>query len=140
MDKDNNCIGLALSGGGYRAAAYHLGTLRALHRLGILEKIDVISSISGGSITAAYYAINKNDYDQFEKSLIEKLKTGVIFWTIVCAIVEGLLLMGIHVALVWGIINANISQLLQSTIIVLLCFVFYMLLLLFFTKLFQLAV
>lgn len=29
-------IGLALSGGGYRAAAYHIGTLRALHRLGIL--------------------------------------------------------------------------------------------------------
>ena len=24
-------IGLALSGGGYRAAAYHIGTLRALH-------------------------------------------------------------------------------------------------------------
>lgn len=38
-------IGLALSGGGYRAAAYHIGTLRALHRLDILEKLDVISSV-----------------------------------------------------------------------------------------------
>ena len=45
MDKDNKRIGLALSGGGYRAAAYHIGTLRALHKLGILENVDVISSL-----------------------------------------------------------------------------------------------
>ena len=51
MDKEGKKIGLALSGGGYRAAAYHIGTLRALHRLGILDKVDVISSVSGGSIT-----------------------------------------------------------------------------------------
>lgn len=50
-------IGLALSGGGYRAAAYHIGTLRALNRLGILDKVDVISAVSGGSITAAYYVL-----------------------------------------------------------------------------------
>ena len=42
-------IGLGLSGGGYRAAAYHIGTLRALNRLGILDKVDVISAVSGGS-------------------------------------------------------------------------------------------
>ena len=40
MDKDNKRIGLALSGGGYRAAAYHIGTLRALHKLGILENVE----------------------------------------------------------------------------------------------------
>ena len=51
MNKDKKKIGLALSGGGYRAAAYHVGTLRALHKLGILNKVDVISSVSGGSIT-----------------------------------------------------------------------------------------
>ena len=54
MDNKGKKIGLALSGGGYRAAAYHIGSLRALHRLGILDKVDVISSVSGGSITAAY--------------------------------------------------------------------------------------
>lgn len=32
----NQRIGLALSGGGYRATVYHIGTMRALHRLGIL--------------------------------------------------------------------------------------------------------
>ena len=59
MSIDGKRIGLALSGGGYRAAAYHIGTLRALHKLGILDKLDVISSVSGGSITSAYYVQNK---------------------------------------------------------------------------------
>ena len=38
--EDKIKIGLALSGGGYRAAAYHLGTLRALYKLGVLDMID----------------------------------------------------------------------------------------------------
>jgi Predicted esterase of the alpha-beta hydrolase superfamily len=76
-------IGLALSGGGYRAAAYHIGTLRALNRLGILDNIDVISSVSGGSITAAYYALHKDDYDGFERSFIEKLQKGVMTGAII---------------------------------------------------------
>jgi NTE family protein len=46
MNNMQKKIGLALSGGGYRAAAYHLGTFRALNRLGILDKVDVISSVS----------------------------------------------------------------------------------------------
>ena len=73
-------IGLALSGGGYRAAAYHVGTMRALHKLGILDDVDVISSVSGGSITAAYYALNKQKgYDQFEKDFLGKLKHNVLW-------------------------------------------------------------
>lgn len=77
---NNKRIGLALSGGGYRAAAYHLGTMRALHKLGILEKVDVISSVSGGSITAAYYMQNKNGaYEKFESNMICKLKHNVLW-------------------------------------------------------------
>jgi NTE family protein len=71
-------IGLALSGGGYRAAAYHTGTLRALNRLGVLDKVDVISSVSGGSIVAAYYALHKDSYEKFEQSFTEKLQKGVL--------------------------------------------------------------
>ena len=71
-------IGLALSGGGYRAAAYHIGTLRALNRLGVLDKVDVISAVSGGSITAAYYALHKDNYKVFEDSFINKLRRGVL--------------------------------------------------------------
>lgn len=45
-------IALCLSGGGYRAMLFHLGTLWRLNQLGILRKLARISSVSGGSITA----------------------------------------------------------------------------------------
>lgn len=43
-------LGLALSGGGFRAAAFHLGTLQALDELELLEEVSVLSTVSGGSI------------------------------------------------------------------------------------------
>src|SRR5207247_7137422 len=43
-------IGLALSGGGSRAAAFHLGCLRALSGLGLLPRVRVLSGISGGAL------------------------------------------------------------------------------------------
>lgn len=43
---------LCLSGGGYRAMVFHLGTLWRLDELGILGRLARISSVSGGSITA----------------------------------------------------------------------------------------
>lgn len=46
-------IALALSGGGHRAAAFHLGVLQLLAEKRLLENVEVISSISGGSILAA---------------------------------------------------------------------------------------
>jgi len=49
-------IALCLSGGGYRAALFHLGTLRRLNELGILSKLDTITSSSGGSIASAILA------------------------------------------------------------------------------------
>jgi NTE family protein len=45
-------IALCLSGGGYRAMLFHLGTLWRLNELGYLKKLNRISSVSGGSITA----------------------------------------------------------------------------------------
>jgi|GEM_PF-1690402 len=57
---DENCtrdykLGLALSGGGFRSALFHIGVLARLAELDLLRKIDVISSVSGGAIIAAYY-------------------------------------------------------------------------------------
>lgn len=58
----DDLIVLALSGGGARAASFHLGVLRALHEtLGrdgrpLSEHIALITSVSGGSVLAAYYA------------------------------------------------------------------------------------
>jgi NTE family protein len=71
-------IGLALSGGGYRAAAFHLGTLRKLQELQLLDKVDVISTISGGSIAGAYYALHKDDFDEFTNGFTAALKKSVI--------------------------------------------------------------
>ena len=48
-------VGLALSGGGYRAAVMHTGTLHALETLGI--RVNALSTVSGGSIIGAYYAL-----------------------------------------------------------------------------------
>ena len=45
--------GLCLSGGGYRAMIYHLGALWRLNEAGRLRGLSRISSVSGGSITAA---------------------------------------------------------------------------------------
>jgi len=49
-------IALALSGGGFRATLFHVGTLRRLAELGILTRVGRFSSISGGSITAGRLA------------------------------------------------------------------------------------
>lgn len=45
---------LCLSGGGFRAALFHLGALRRLNELGILGSVETISAVSGGSILAAH--------------------------------------------------------------------------------------
>ena len=42
-------IGLALSGGGVRAATFHMGVLRRLAAEALLERISIISTVSGGS-------------------------------------------------------------------------------------------
>jgi NTE family protein len=48
--------GLCLSGGGYRAMLFHVGALRRLYEAGALRALARISSVSGGSITAAVLA------------------------------------------------------------------------------------
>lgn len=58
-------IALALSGGGYRAAAFHVGTLRTLHDLGLLDSVDVLSTVSGGTIVGASYALSQTRHEQF---------------------------------------------------------------------------
>ena len=45
-------VGLCLSGGGYRAAVFHLGSLIRLNEAGLLPRLRTVSSVSGGSIIA----------------------------------------------------------------------------------------
>jgi NTE family protein len=47
---------LCLSGGGFRAALFHLGAVRRLNELGILPQITTVSAVSGGSMLAAFLA------------------------------------------------------------------------------------
>ncbi|TYP93001.1 NTE family protein, partial [Nitrosomonas communis] len=49
---------LCLSGGGYRAMLFHIGVLWRLNEVGILAKLNRVSSVSGGSITAGVLAMN----------------------------------------------------------------------------------
>ena len=71
-------IGLALSGGGSRAAAFHLGCLRALDDLGLLDRIQVISTISGGSIIGAYFAYSPHkSFSDFDSDMCMLLKKGL---------------------------------------------------------------
>ncbi|MEY2420016.1 MAG: hypothetical protein QOI95_83 [Acidimicrobiaceae bacterium] len=53
-------VGVALSGGGYRAAAWALGSLRAIVAAGLGSKVTMISSVSGGSITNAYLGLRED--------------------------------------------------------------------------------
>ncbi|WP_431256644.1 patatin-like phospholipase family protein [Roseateles chitinivorans] len=49
--------GLALSGGGFRAACFHLGVLAALADRDLLRRVDMLSCVSGGAIAGAAYAV-----------------------------------------------------------------------------------
>lgn len=63
-------LGLALSGGGFRAAAFHLGVLRGLKSAGLLDRVDVISGVSGGALlAAAYVATGTGDLDAFTERM-----------------------------------------------------------------------
>lgn len=82
-------IGLSLSGGGYRATIYHLGTFRKLKEMNLLDKVDVISTISGGSITGAYYGLYGYNFDDFDSGLIQIVKKSIIrgiyfSWRFIC--------------------------------------------------------
>jgi NTE family protein len=69
-------IGLALSGGGSRAIAFHLGCLRTLHDRGVLDKVRVISSVSGGSVIAAAYAYWPCTFEDFDARIVSLLRRG----------------------------------------------------------------
>lgn len=58
-------IALSLSGGGYRAASFHLGTLETLYELDLLDSVKILSTVSGGTITGTAYAISLADQISF---------------------------------------------------------------------------
>ncbi len=90
---DDLMIGLAFSGGGTRAAAFSFGVLHELDRtrvpgragtpMALLDRVDFVSGVSGGSVTAAYYGLKRREAlaDFRERFLLrdaeETLSTGL---------------------------------------------------------------
>lgn len=71
INRPSKLVGLALSGGGIRSAAFQLGLLSGLNRAqhegkSLLKRMDYISSVSGGSwANGAYWAWDKSDEEMF---------------------------------------------------------------------------
>lgn len=78
LEQGSPDIGLALSGGGSRAMAFHLGCLRALHREGLLDEVATISAVSGGSVLGALYCQTPGDFAAFEAKTQQLLKRGFL--------------------------------------------------------------
>ncbi|HEX5094255.1 MAG TPA: patatin-like phospholipase family protein [Burkholderiales bacterium] len=83
---DDLLVVLAMSGGGTRAAALGYGVLEELrrtevtvggHKRSLLDEVDVISAVSGGTFPAAYYALRgEKAFDEFEdKVLLRRFET-----------------------------------------------------------------
>jgi predicted acylesterase/phospholipase RssA len=82
-------VGLALSGGGFRASFYHLGVLACLAECDALRDVEVLSCVSGGSIVGACYwlklrqrllqpgALTRDDYIELVRDLIKHFQLAV---------------------------------------------------------------
>ncbi len=53
---EEDCVGLAFSGGGIRSATFNLGVLQGLHRLKFLRHIDYLATVSGGGYIGAWWS------------------------------------------------------------------------------------
>jgi NTE family protein len=70
--------GLALSGGGFRAALFHLGSLWRLNELGQLKSVGEITSVSGGSITSAYLGLRWKDLNFADNGIADNYVQEII--------------------------------------------------------------
>lgn len=71
-------MGLALSGGGSRAIAFHLGTLRALEDLGLLDDVKVISGVSGGAVTTGLVGYSQDPFASIDALTVKTLRRGLL--------------------------------------------------------------
>jgi NTE family protein len=79
-------LGLALSGGGFRASFFHIGVIASMAELGLLRHVEVISTVSGGSIIGVFYYLHlkqllesKPDHeitDQDYVTCVERVEKG----------------------------------------------------------------
>ena len=86
-------MGLALSGGGFRASLYHIGVLARLAELNLLRHVEVLSCVSGGSIVGAHYylelrrlltkeekrddEVSRDDYIDIVRRIVDDFLAGI---------------------------------------------------------------
>lgn len=87
-------VGLAMSGGGFRASFFHLGVLARLAEVDALRGVDVLSTVSGGSILGAQYylevqnllqdpskKLTRDDYldlvEKLQKDFLQGVQTNI---------------------------------------------------------------
>ena len=92
---------LCLSGGGYRAMLFHAGVLWRLNEIGLLPKLNRVSSVSGGSITAGVLALNwkklgfqNNVATNFETEMVKPLRNMAAHTIDVSSVMLGTLWFG----------------------------------------------
>jgi NTE family protein len=93
---------LAFSGGGMRAAAFSFGVLEALRRIEIisagrtvrlLDEVDLITGVSGGSFTALAYGLHGEKlFDEYERRFLKRDVQGKLIARIVSPLGWGALL------------------------------------------------
>jgi predicted acylesterase/phospholipase RssA len=71
--RDGRFIGVAISGGGSRAAVFGGAVLKELDSLGLLPQVDVLSAVSGGALPAAYYALDGYKNVDFSNGVMERM-------------------------------------------------------------------
>ena len=83
---EDTVVGLSFSGGGTRAAAFSFGVLQEMERIPIrgaqgsmIDRVEFISGVSGGSVTAAYYGLRKRAAlaDFRERFLLRNAEEGL---------------------------------------------------------------
>ena len=89
---DDMLVIVSMSGGGTRAAALGYGVLEELRRTEVtvngakrrlLDEVDVISAVSGGTFPATYYALRgEKTFDEFEKKVLERKFESELVWRI----------------------------------------------------------
>ncbi len=80
-DLHNNAfVGIAISGGGSRSANFAIATLLELEELGVLKHVSAISSVSGGSLAAAYYGLFGKDPNKWNPEALKKLFRTNLEW------------------------------------------------------------
>ena len=114
VNPDAPTIGVSFSGGGIRSASFHLGVLQALNQSNLLDKVDYLSSVSGGGYIASWFSwiraqIPTSNNQHFRNlqvasgrgSVIDWVRTecnylvsgnGFSSWTLMAAIIGGALL------------------------------------------------